>query len=464
MTRRFAGNDEVGTDRCAGSHQLTPKAQVLIQIGLLGLVFTIFLAFGLHDMTDSKYSMLVSENLIVGHTFVIDGNSVPHSDAPLRPGANENVSYPYQFNMNRGRLLYWYPVGSSLLSLPVVALMNAAGISARSPGGRYNEDGDRKIQETLAALLMAGLTVIFFRTALLLLPPLWSMVMALGAAFSTQMWSTASRVLWSHTWQIFLIGLAIYLLLSAEVRKVSSRPMVLATILSWAYFVRPTSAIPIAAVTAYVLFFRRREFPALTLTGLCWLVLFVIYSLKIWGTTLPDYYLFARHWENIREAIAGDLISPSRGLFVNVPASAFALCLIGYYWPVLPYRRMGVLALVIVAIHLVVTATDQNWWGGHCYGARLTTDVVPWIFLLAIQGIRCLVDEPRPRLRRRIAALGLATLVIGAFINGRGALSIATDDWVNGPPDVDQDSHRVWEWSDAQFLAGLRFSGRDGSN
>jgi len=44
---------------------------------------------------------------------------------------------------------------------------------------------------------MAGLAVIFFYTSRLVLPLTWSIVIALGGALGTQIFSTASRVLWT---------------------------------------------------------------------------------------------------------------------------------------------------------------------------------------------------------------------------------------------------------------------------
>ena len=105
---------------------------------------------------------------------------------------------------------------------------------------------------------------------------------------------------------------------------------------------------------------------------------------------------------------------------------------------------------------------NPNWWGGHCYGARLTTDVIPWVFLLAVLGSRCLVSEQRSSVKHFAMACGLLTLVIGAYINGRGALSQSANDWVNGPPeDVDQKPARVWDWSHPQFLSMMQYGKRD---
>ena len=303
---------------------------------------------------------------------------------------------------------------------------------------------------------MAILTVVFFRTALLLLPLTWSTVLALGGALSTQVWSTASRTLWSHTWLILLIGIASYILLSQEKRR-SFRgwPMVLATLLSWAYFVRPTASLPVVAIDCYMLIFRRRELIPFAITGASWMLAFAIYSLTVTGHILPNYYRFDLTTRHLWVALVTNLLSPSRGLFIYVPSALFVLWLVAYYWGTLPHRQLAVVSLSIIIVHLFTISTDPSWWGGHCYGPRLCTDIVPWFFLLAVLTMRCLVDEDRPRLKQFAVSLGLLTLIAGAFMNGRGAMSHATDNWVNVPIDVDQDPHRVWDWTEAQFLAGL---------
>jgi hypothetical protein len=440
----------------AGNSIPSKAQQSAIEIALLLLIFVVFAIFGLHGMTDNKYSLLVSENLLRYHSFALDERSMPRAQPFGLPGYTAN-GYPYQVEVSHRRLLYAYPVGSSILSIPLVVLMNIVGFSAHTPDGAYNESGERVMQGAIAALLMAILTVVFFRTAHLLLPLSWSVVLAVGGAFGTQIWSTASRTLWSHTWEILLLALAVHMLLAEEQRQLRGRPVVLATLLSWAYFVRPTSSIPIVAISAYVLILRRKEFAALALTGAAWMFLFMFYSWNVYGQLLPSYYLFQLESRHFWEAVAGNLISPSRGLFVYVPASAFVLLLVVYYWRALPHRRLAVLSLGVIAVHTLVISTDPNWWGGHCYGARLTIDAIPWFFLLAVLSARCLLYERASRLKHFAVAFGLLTLAIGAAINGRGALSASANDWVNGPPeDVDRQPARVWDWSHPQFLSEVR--------
>lgn len=439
------------------SSRSSHRNQLAIEAILLVAVFAIFANFGPHSMTDGKYSMLVSENVIYHHRFSFDELSMPRRPPFARQGIQAN-GYPYQVEERNGKLLYVYPVGSSLLSIPFVVLMNIAGASAHNSEGGYFEAGDQYIQGMLAALLMAVMAVIFLRTALLLLPLTWSLVLTLGGVFSTQIWSTASRVLWSHTWQLLLIGLAIYLLLSAEEEQyVHRRTVLLATLLSWAYFVRPTSSIPIMGIGAYVILSRPKEFITLAVTGAAWLALFVVYSMVLSGQPLPSYYLFHLSSGKLWEGLAGNLVSPSRGLLLYVPSSAFVLALVAYYWRYIPHRGLAVLSIFIIVVHTLVISTDPNWWGGHCYGARLTIDAIPWFFLLAVLGCKRLLEEPSTRLKKSAVVLGILSLLLGAAINGRGALSQSANDWVNGPPaDVDQMPSRIWDWSHPQFLSQRR--------
>src|SRR5271165_3843078 len=104
------------------------------------------------------------------------------------------------------------------------------------------------------------MVTVFFWTAGFVLSLPWSVVIALGAGLGTQVWSTASRGMWAHTWEIMLAATAARLLLASEVFGAPARPVLLATLLSWMFFVRPTGAIAVIVVSGYVLARRRSEF------------------------------------------------------------------------------------------------------------------------------------------------------------------------------------------------------------
>src|SRR5207253_8651056 len=140
-----------------------------------------------------------------------------------------------------------------------VALMNAFGVSAAKPDGTYNPEGEETIETSLAAIPMAALSFTVFLTARLALRRNWSAIVALGVAFATQVWSTASRALWSDTWAIFLLGIVVWMLLAQKTKRYKLNPVMLATLLAWTYLVRPTNVLSIVAVTSYIFIFYRQR-------------------------------------------------------------------------------------------------------------------------------------------------------------------------------------------------------------
>src|SRR6267142_876184 len=104
---------------------------------------------------------------------------------------------------------------------------------------------------------MAGLAAIFYFLARLALPKLSSLIVAIGGALGTQVWSTASRSLWTDTWGLFLLGVVLLMLMGAATGRIRLRPILLATLLSWMYIVRPTFAVPVAVIAVYILVYYR---------------------------------------------------------------------------------------------------------------------------------------------------------------------------------------------------------------
>lgn len=238
--------------------------------------------------------MLTAESLIQHHTFDLNAYKIPGFDPALPFNTTKSVN-AYQLQMTNGhKILYFFPLGTSVLSVPGVALMNLFGISAATPDGRYNFHGAIVIQKFLAAFLMAVLAAVFFRTASLLLSPLWSLIVAAGSTFGTEVWSTASRGMWEHTWEILLGAVVAYFLLrNAEDEDSPLRPILLATLLSWMFFVRPTGAVPIFFISGYILLFRLRRFAPYALTGAFWLVVFMWIWMRTYGTPFAAYYACA---------------------------------------------------------------------------------------------------------------------------------------------------------------------------
>jgi len=135
---------------------------------------------------DSRYSMLLSENLLRHRQFALERYGLPISDYRL-------------INVD-GHRYYAFPPGTSVLSLPYVSLMHLRGRSVVHADGTYDPNWEAAREMHLSALLMAAFAVVVFATSRLLLPTGWSLAVAFTTAFGTQFLSTMSRAMWSDTW------------------------------------------------------------------------------------------------------------------------------------------------------------------------------------------------------------------------------------------------------------------------
>ncbi len=427
---------------------------VRLQIIVFLFSLAIFLISPVVQVSDSRYSALLSECLLHhGSPELDEYYKVPvpwlTGDAGRPDEANE-----YQLVKARGHVTYFFGHGSSMLSMPLVAVMNAAGVSAATPDGRLNLVGEIRIERVIASVLMAALTCVFLAMAAMMLPMTWSIVVAIGAALGTQILSTASRGLWAHTWEIFLLGLIAYSLLSSANRAVRIHPVLLATLVAWTYYVRPTGSIAIVAVTIYVWWMHRGEFIAYTATLGGWLAAFVIYNWSVFGTIVPPYYMASRlRLDDFFVALYGNLLSPGRGLLAFVPTTLFVIYLVVRYRKYFAHRQLAILAFAqIIALEMLM-ATNRYWSAGYCYGPRLFTDAIPWLVLLAILGLDAMRRAPVPSHHRTEIAAAIFLLVVSVAINARGAWSLEVLDW--NLTEAVLYSNGLFDWRYPQFMAGL---------
>lgn len=430
-------------------------------VGVFLAALAVFLLSPVRQVSDASYSLLVSESLLRHGTLALDAYVAAPLDPAVHPASSDG-DLPYQLMKSGGRVYYAYPPGTSILSVPYVALSHLFGMSAVYPDGGYHYREERRMQLRLAALLMAFFAVVVYRIAGALMVHRRALAFTAAAVLTTQVWSTASRGLWSHTWAILLVLTAIFLLVRHDSGAGRLRPVLLATIMSWAYFTRPTMAIGVAAVGIYLAFRYRKALVPYAATVAAWLAAFGAASWLLYGRLLPPYYRPAKlGTTEFFAGLTGNLVSPSRGLLIFLPH----LLVIGYL--LIRYRRrspllpLAVLGAAVTLGHLLVVASFPIWWGGEGYGPRLMTDAVPWLILVALVAVqgwgRATSDRPERNARFRVEAALLVVLSLAAMgMNGAGAWSAATNEWNWSPVSVDQDPSRVWDWRDAQFLAPWR--------
>ncbi len=272
----------------------------LISVVIFSVVLQLFIHSPVRYMGDSKYTLLLTNNLLAKGSFVLDDPAIPRR-AAVPFGETLVDGDVYQIEIADSHYYQYFPPG-------------------------YNGRLEVSNQRYIASLLMASLAVTFYSTARLLLPPGWSAGIALGGVLGTQAWSTASRALWTHTWGIALLGSILYLLLALETGRRRLHPVLLATLLSWTYFVRPTNSLFIVGITVYLLLYYRASFAPYAATGAAWFAAFAVYSWTHFRHLLPAYYQANRlATTTFWEAVSGNLISPSRGTLIYVPITLFVV-------------------------------------------------------------------------------------------------------------------------------------------
>jgi len=431
---------------------------------LIVLFFAMILSPAVQTGSDSRYCLLLSETLLHKATFALDASFVLPLD-PQRYVSLKADGYPYQVEKREGHVYYWYPPGSSVLSIPFVAILNPLGLKTHRPDWSYDPNNDSALQRLLASILTAAFGCLVFRTSRRVLPIGWSLTITCVVVFGAQAWSTTSRALWSDTWGILLLQLVVDRLVHLATR---SRPgpsrsdsVLLATLLAWTFVVRPVNAINIVTISLFLYLFHRRNLWLYTLTGFGWALSFAAVCWFQYHRLVPGYFTLGTKLSPARfpEALAGLVISPSRGLLVFLPWLLFVFAQLILYRGTLRFVRLAGLAGISISFHILLLAFWPDWHGGFSYGPRLLSGGLPWIALLAIVATDAMCSEwdrrASTRTRRVLflaAGIFLASLAI--FIHARGALSHATYDWNMHPAPVDRNPQRLWQWTYPQFLAG----------
>jgi hypothetical protein len=303
---------------------------------------------------------------------------------------------------------YWYSPVASILALPFVAVSDLQGLSPVAADGLYDPTAEETIEVFAATLLMAVLAVLFYSAARLVLSVPLSIGLALVGALGSQVWSSASRALWTQTWGILLLGAIVLLLLAAAQRRIRLPALVLGSLVAGTYLLRPSYSLQVAAISVYVLLVHRGAITRYVVGMVPWLGLFVAYSLLLFQRPLPSYYSGGTasgggyiSLATVPGALLGSLISPSRGLLVFLPWVLVVFYLLARYWRNVPHRPLVALAAACIGANFLSVAVVGPWWGGDSYGPRLLADSVPWFVLLAVLGSRARFTAAADRLGSR---------------------------------------------------------------
>jgi hypothetical protein len=180
-------------------------------------------------------------------------------------------------------------------------------------------------------------------------------------------------------------------------------------------------------------------------------VIFVAYNLSIYHDVLSPYYhsrldgFSPSNWATFGVGLAGNLVSPSRGLLVYTPVFLFSIWSMARGLWLTPLKNW--LSGLTVAHWIAVSSYVACWWAGQCYGPRFFSDVTPVFVLFLIPYL-----AGWENLSRLVRVAFVACALIGLGMHLRGGWSAAVYEWNVKPVSVDQHPERNWDFRDPPFL------------
>lgn len=311
---------------------------------------------------------------------------------------NKRESYEYIMVGPTGEVISDYPIFSALLLFPWYglyglwepALWQAISFSTIVQQADY-----------LAAVGMTVITAYFwFRTACTLgySRKLATIIILIGI-FATPVISVSSRFVWQHTTALLLISAALYFFYRQKWLLVSS--LVVMSILA-----RPATTVlglPVL-IFAFTQIMRSISFKASTVSRLsrvkicCWkpiklkgiisigmvlaacvaVVLQIWYAQRYLGTWFgfaPQYHVARFELRHFWQGLAGQFLSPGRGMLFYSPFLVFAA------WGLWIDRKKNGIWLLGLIFYYVMNAAWDMWHGGWSLSYRLIMDGIPVLLI-----------------------------------------------------------------------------------
>jgi hypothetical protein len=366
-----------------------------------------------------------------------------------------------------------YPMGVSLIAIPFVyAIEKSLDIlssTVQKLGKYYTKDREYVpldymniasiapgIELFIASFIVAANTIFIYLICHRFFERKYSLLISFIFAFCTSAWSTASRGLWQHGPSMLLLTITLWLILLSKKKprwiQFSAIP------LAFSYVVRPTNSISIFLLTVFVFIQYRHYVLRYFLWAMTVAIPFTLFNLSVHHSFLSPYY---KLWRVLRldqdffAALAGNLISPSRGLFIFSPIIVFSLYGIILKMKEGKFGTLDCFVLCIIVLHWITISSFPQWWGGHSFGPRYFSDMVPYFIYFLIPGVTGIVTLKGAK-RVVLLSLFLCCVLSSFLIHYRGATDWDVLVWNRRPVNVDENPTRLWDWHDIQFLRGIK--------
>lgn len=419
---------------------------------------------------DSIPNSLLAFNLLENHNLNFDAFRTSYL-------CSQSYSNCYFFlEANNGHLSSLYPIGSAIITFPLylifyiyLKLTNYISVPIDLTSASF--EVHRLFFEKLAASITTAITVsIFYLSLRLKFKRGLSLLATLIFAFATNTWMTSSQGLWQHGISNLALVSIVFCLLKANRAPENNQKIWLllaGLVCGLLPGIRPTTTLYAIAAILYSVFIYR--FKAIfLLCGLITAIPSFIWNLYYFNNLTGGYsallstspYIFSlNHFIN---ASLGTLISPSRGLLIFSPIVLYSFLGAYQVFKLRSHRDEKLIGCMTIAGLLLLLSYFfyRIWWGGHSYGPRFMTDLMPIFcylisYFLASSNISTLLKFKKfinAKLLVFITLLIFSTFTqfVGAFGTNPGLM------WNPIPLDVEIDHQRLWTIKDNQIERNFR--------
>jgi len=222
--------------------------------------------------------------------------------------------------------------------------------------------------------------------------------------------------------------------------------------LALSYGIRPTNSISVVLFTLLIFIRYRPLFLHYMLGALAIAIPFLAYNFFVYHSFFSPYYLLLpKIGLHLRiESLIGTLVSPSRGLFIYSPVWVFSLWGMVLKISNKEARAIDYCLMGILLLHWLTIASFPDWGGGHSFGPRYFTDIVPYLIYFLIPVLSYL--RRAEGLVKRVGFFLLCLcMAVSLFVHYRCANSREVFDWNGSPVDVTSHSERYWDWGIFSF-------------
>jgi hypothetical protein len=408
-----------------------------IAVIIFVMLSAIYIASPIRTTFDSRWALHTAMSFIEGRSGALTDY------VPLLK--NENF---YAIEYTAGEPRTFFPIGVSLIAMPVVAVMNVVNPKFRN---QLEQRYSFAVEKVIAGVIGAAAASLFF----LLIASRFNVYIALATtvvfALGTSMWSTATRALWQHGPLVLMLTMAM-LIVNRSLRQ-PSQIQYLSLPLAMAYVIRPTASVAIAVLSAYVFAFHRPWF----VRYLCWAALIAVpwlaFNISIYQSLLSPYYLGTSYsgTSTLLTALLGNLVSPGRGLFIYSPVLILAVS--GFVLSLRQSRDRWInisYGAIVVGTTIAISLVPA-WWAGHSFGPRYMTDVLP--FLCYFMAFNLEAAASWSVVKQFCAGTIIAALaIVSITIHAQAALRAPPWAWNAVPDNIDNNPQRLWDWRDLAFL------------